>query len=148
MITFIEMKTKALKHFFYCLITLFAFSACSPLISSYDQYSYTQTTSLKVDALNLMSEATQDYKLHESEAKLVSLNIQKLIEYEKYIPKNTITQSQWKILTDTTKDSYGGFIKVWKAKHILGAYFINEKQIQVSKAFDDIIILEAKKIHY
>ena len=148
MFIFIEMKIKILKHFIYCLITLLAFSGCASLISSHDQYSYTQTTSLKVDALNLMSEATEDYKLHKAEAKLVSLNIQKLIEYEKYIPKNTITQSQWKLLTDTSKDSYGGFIRVWKAKHILGTYFINEKQIQVSKAFDDIIKLEAKKIHY
>jgi len=30
----------------------------------------------------------------------------------------------------------------------LGAYFISEKQIQVSSAFDAIIKLEAKKIHY
>lgn len=148
MFIFIEMKIKIIKHFTCCLITLVAFSGCSPLISTYDQYAYTQTTSLKVDALNLMGEATENYKDHEAEVKLVNLNIQKLIEYEKYIPKNTITQSQWNILTDTSRDSYSGFIREWKVKQKLGAYFIGEKQIQVSKAFDDIIQLEAKKIHY
>ncbi|HWZ36079.1 MAG TPA: hypothetical protein VNW51_07975 [Mucilaginibacter sp.] len=141
------MKIKVSKSFSYLLVLL-AFSGCSPLISSYDQYSYTQATSLKVDALNLMGEAVEDYKLHEAESKLVILNIQKLMEYEKHLPKNTITMNQWTLLTDTNGNLLGGFLKEWKAKHMLRPAFIINKQEQVSRGFDEIIKLEASKIHY
>jgi hypothetical protein len=142
-----QMKTKIIKHFLYYLIILLVFSSCSPLIAGYDQYSYTQTTSLKVDALNLMGEATEDYKQHEADEKLVSLNIKKLIEYGKHLPKNEITTELWKTLTDTSGNLYGGFIKDWKQKHILKPTIIYLKQQQVSEGFDKIIYLETQKIH-
>lgn len=141
------MKTKILISIVYSSI-LFIIGGCSSLISSYDQYSYTQTTSLKIDALNLMNEANEDYKLHETEAKWVILNIQKLMEYEKHLPKNTITMNQWVLLSDTNGNLFGGFLKEWKVKHILKPAFITNKQEQVSRGFDAIIKLETSKIHY
>jgi uncharacterized protein affecting Mg2+/Co2+ transport len=38
---------------------------CAPTIAAYDQYSYTQATSIKVDALNVVAKATGDYSSHQ-----------------------------------------------------------------------------------
>lgn len=141
------LKRKYLQNLSLCLALLLMLSSCSPLISAYDQYSYTQTTSLKVDAINLMVDATEDYSKHETEVKTLTTNIQKILEYEKHRPKNEITTSQWKILNDTSGNLLGGFLKEWKVKHMLKPAYIPLKQEQVSKAFDQIIELEAKKIH-
>jgi hypothetical protein len=37
------------------------FAGGRPLIATYDQYAYTQTTSLKVDALHVMDKVTESY---------------------------------------------------------------------------------------
>ena len=140
------MKIKNIRSFLLLLAFAVA-SGCSPLISKYDQYSYTQTTSLKIDALNLMSEASEDYKKHEAEAKALTSNIQKLIEYEKHLPKNMITINQWMLLTDSTGNLLGGFLKEWKTKRVLKPGYIPLKQDQVSRGFDEIIKLETSKIH-
>jgi hypothetical protein len=145
MSTFIRMKIKT--HLIYCFIAILCFSGCSPLIANYDQYSYTQTTSLKVDAVNLMGEATEDYKQHEAEVKLITTNIQKLMEYEKHLAKNEITTGLWKTLSDTSGNLFGGFIKDWKQKHTLKPAIILFKQQQISEGFDKIIYLETQKIH-
>lgn len=133
----------------FLLVAIFTVaSGCTPLISKYDQYSYTQTTSLKVDALNLMGEATEDYKQHEGAAKALTTNIQKLIEYEKHLPKNALTIDQWNVLTDTSGNLLGGFLKEWKIRRVLKPGYIPLKQDQVSRGFDEIIKLETSKIHH
>lgn len=128
------------------VVGLLLIAGCTPLISPFDQYSYTQTTSLKVEALSVMGEATEDYSLHESEAKAVMLSINKMVEYELHRPKNTQTTEQWQTLSDTSGNSFGGFIKEWKAKRILKVKYIPIKQQQVREGFDKIIALEAAKI--
>jgi len=62
-------------------VFLFIFlGSCAPLISTFDQYAYIQTTSLKVDALNLMDRATEDYTAHEQEVKAVLTKLDKAYE--------------------------------------------------------------------
>jgi len=46
------------------LVVVLSFAACAT-ISSFDQYAYAQTTSLKVDALNTMDLATGNYSTNE-----------------------------------------------------------------------------------
>ena len=122
------------------------FLSCSPLISPYDHYSYIQTTSLKVEALHLMDMATEDASQHEAEIKAVSMSIEKIQEYQLHRPKNTLTSDQWKILSNPDGNLFGGFLREWRKKKVLGRFFIAAKQEQVGKAFDEIIKLEAKKI--
>ena len=136
-----------LKRFTWCFVITMVICACSPIISNYDQYSYTQTTSLKVDALNIMAAANEDYSKHETEATTVKVNIQKILEYEKHRPNNEITTLLWETLSDTSSNLFGGFLKEWQARQTLKPAYIPVKQKQVSEAFDKIINLEVKKIH-
>ncbi|MGB3947830.1 MAG: hypothetical protein WBM13_07590 [Bacteroidia bacterium] len=118
----------------------------SPGISQFDHYSYVQTTSAKVDVLNLMNLANEDYQLHQKEINEVNTTVQKIVEYEKHRPKNDITIQQWDILTDTARNLYGGFIVKWKRENRLKEAYLTEKKKQIGAAFDQIAELESKKI--
>jgi hypothetical protein len=120
-------------------------TACAT-ISTFDQYAYTQTTSLKVDALNVMAHATDDYALHGEEVKNISTSLSKITEYEKNRPKNIITQKMWTILTDSTGNLYGGFIARWKREGKLDTAFISASRNIVGQSFDQISQLESGKI--
>jgi hypothetical protein len=140
------MKTKKTNYLFRIfLFSALALIACNTM-SHFDQYAYTQSTSIKVDALNLIDLATEDYKTHEKEVKEVDTKVQKIYEYEKNRPKNEFTTRQWEILKDTTKDLYGGFIAMWRKNGKVGKTFIENKKAQIGKAFDQISQLESKKI--
>lgn len=140
------MKTKKAKFLFkVILFSALALVACNT-ISYFDQYAYVQSTSIKVDVQNLIDMASEDYKSHEKEVKEVDTKIQKIYEYEKNRPKNEFTTKQWEILKDTTKDLYGGFIVMWRKNSKVGKTFIENKKIQIGKAFDQISQLESKKI--
>jgi hypothetical protein len=121
------------------------FAACAT-ISKFDQYAYQQTTSLKVDALNVMDLATGKYDSNATVVLGVNTSIDKMVEYEKNRPKNEISEKMWVILQDSTQNLYGGFIKRWKKEGTLDPVFIKESQKLVGQAFDQISELESGKI--
>jgi hypothetical protein len=131
------------------LATLFGLglllTACST-ISKFDQYAYTQTTSLKVDAISVMGQAHDSFPLHQQEVQQVQTALSKMYEYEKNRPKNAITQKMWTVLTDSTGNLYGGFIKRWQKEGTLDTAFIRISQDLVSQSFDQISQLESGKI--
>ena len=92
------------------------FCGCGHYISTYDQSTYTQATSLKVDVLNLMDESTEPYAAHAKEVDAVVLNLRKAIEYEKHRPKNDITIKMWSMMLDSTaqKGIVGSYVASWK----------------------------------
>lgn len=120
-------------------------TACST-ISKFDQYAYTQSTSLKVDALSIMRHATESYPLHQQEVLKVKTSLDKMFEYEKNRPKNTVTQKMWSVLTDSTGNLYGGFIKRWQKEGTLDTAFIKISGDLVSQSFDQISQLESGKM--
>src|SRR5665648_815286 len=69
--------TKPILVFF-----LITFIACVS-ISRFDQYSYAQTTSIKVDALELMDLAVNDYSSYEANDRDFQTKLKKIYEYEK-----------------------------------------------------------------
>jgi hypothetical protein len=123
------------------------FSQCKT-ISGFDQYAYAQGTALKVDALNIMSKATQPYASQQAGIEDVSTRIDKAYEYEKHRPQNLFTVKMWEIVKSPDHNLFGGFIKRWKEKDTLPAAFINQVKIQVGEAFNMIVELESKKIRY
>lgn len=129
-------------------IVLFLFSliAGCATISQFDHYAYVQSTSVKVDALNLMDLAVNDYSSQTSPVKDVEIQIQKIYEYEKNRPKNEITIGLWDKLRDPQKNLYGGFIARWKNEGTLKRAFIDNSKELVSDAFDQLLQLESKKI--
>lgn len=121
-----------------------AASACTP-IASYDEHAYQQTTSLKVQALELMGKATEPYARHRNEIQNLELQVREAYEYAKHLPHNEITARQWEILMNPEGHSLFGFFSLWKDKGTLDATFVQEAQGVVSDGFDQIIGLEIGK---
>lgn len=144
-----RMSTHMRLRHIAAILLLICFSGCrllSPGISSFDSYAYLQTTSLKVDALNLMGKATEDYHLHQTAVQELETNVQKIYEYEKHRPKNEFTTAQWELLADSSGHLLGGFFMKWRTETKLNLVYIREKKKQVAEAFDQIAELESKKI--
>ena len=136
-------STKSLVAAF--IIVLLGYSGCVT-ISPFDQYAYAQTTSIKVDALNLMDLANDDFSKHQSGVMEFQTKLRKVYEYEKNRPKNEISVKLWDILIDTSGNLLGGFLSRWKKENKLNVTFINNEKDLVGKAFDQISGLESKKI--
>ena len=131
----------------YCIalnLAMFLFG-CST-ISKFDQYAYTQATSIKVDALNIMGAATDSFNLHKPAVDQVVTSINKIFEYEKNRPKNTVSEKMWTVIKDSTGHLFGGFVKRWQKEGKLDAVFIKEAQGLISQSFDQISQLESGKI--
>src|SRR6266487_3396495 len=127
------------------LLAILMLGGCKS-ISEFDQYAYVQGTALKVDALSIMSKATETFASQQTNIEEVIIRIDKAYEYEKHRPQNGITLKMWEILRNPDRNLFGGFIKRWKEKSTLSAPFINEASIQVGEAFDMIAELESHKI--
>ena len=149
-------KKTRLKVFAGIFIIVFFFCGCAATISQFDQYAYTQTTSLKVDVLNVMDKAVDSYATHATDVDQVNTELMKNIEYEKHRAKNQITidmyNIMWKLLNDNTSITIGrdtfkhGFFPQWQNKSKLDTTFISQAKIQVGEGFDMIAELESKKI--
>ena len=120
--------------------------SCNSLMSTFDQTAYSQVTSLKVDALDLMDKSVEDYTSHDADVKALQLKISKAIEYDKHRPNNTITNKMWDILNDPNGHLLGGFFVKWKKDGKEGSAYIMEKKKQIGGSFDQIAELESKKI--
>ena len=136
-------STKSLVAAF--IIVLLGYSGCVT-ISPFDQYAYAQTTSIKVDALNLMDLANDDFAKNQASVMEFQTKLRKVYEYEKNRPKNEISVKLWDILIDTSGNLLGGFLSRWKKENKLNVTFINNEKDLVGKAFDQISGLESKKI--
>jgi len=128
------------------LLSAMLFLSACKTISGYDQYAYAQGTALKVDALNLMDKATENFTSQQAGIDDINTRIEKAYEYEKHRPKNAITVKMWELLKNPDRNLFGGFLKRWKEKTTLSAAFINEAKVQVAEAFDMIVELESQKI--
>lgn len=136
-----------IKHAYILLFgIIFLVQSCSPAISPYDQYAYTQATSLKVDALNLMDNGTDSIQFHKKEIDIIESNMRKMYEYEKNRPQDTISTRQWRLMSDSTNNLFGGFMKKWRSEKVVSPFYIEEKKKQVAYNFDQIAELESKKI--
>jgi hypothetical protein len=131
-----------LMLFFLTLLTL----SCSPLMATFDQASYSQVTSLKVDALALMDKSTEDYSSHVSDVNALQLELNKAIEYDKHRPNNTITNDMWNLLSDPSGHLLGGFLAKWQKDGKESAAYVTDKKQQISDSFDQIAELEIKKM--
>lgn len=130
------------RYLYFLFISLLGCAS----ISQFDQHAYIQTTSAKVDVLYLMNLAVDDYSTHKSEVADVTLKLDKVYEYERNRPRNTLTIQLWDRIRDTTGHLFGGFVARWEREGKLKPVFIQESKKQVGEAFDIIAQLESKKI--
>ena len=123
-----------------CMVT-----ACAT-ISTYDEKAYEKVTACKAEVLNLMNKATTSYDSNKDEIEAVFLDVNKAYQYDKQRPLNRITIAMWDLIRDPKRDTYAGFLVIWKEKSTLHQGFIEEKKIQIGAAFDQISGLESGKI--
>jgi len=130
---------------FALLFVIISFVSCSS-ISLFDQQAYTQTTSIKVDALNLMDSAKYEYVTQQKYIKEYETKQQKIYEYEKNRPKNEFTIKLWDKLLDKNGHLLGGFFYRWETEGKLNKIYIVEAKKLIDQAFDQISGLESNKI--
>ena len=116
------------------------------MTASFDQYAYAQTTAAKVEAIDLISNATQNVSGFTDRIRDVDMKLKKIYEYEKNRPKNDITVKMWELLLNPEKRLYGGFIKRWQTDSTLSKAFVEEASKLIGSGFDKVAELESKKI--
>jgi hypothetical protein len=115
-------------------------------MATFDQASYAQVTSLKVDALALMDKSTEDYSSHINDVAAIQLELSKAIEYDKHRPNNLITNEMWNLLNDPNGHLLGGFLVKWKKDGKESAAYVADKKQQIGESIDQIAELEIKKL--
>ena len=114
--------------------------------SFFDDYVYKESISVKVDAINLMGKAAEDYATHQKDVEQLIASVQKIYEYEKGRPKNVESIKMWEAMLNPDKNLLAGFMKRWEDKGKMGKVFVTEAQKQITQAFDIIIGLETNKL--
>jgi hypothetical protein len=126
-------------------IILFIGLAGCTSISVFSQYAYQQAVDLKVESLNLISQADHSYKDYQKEVNDLIQKIDKAYEYAKGRKDNDLSTKQWEILINPDGHLFGSFLKKWKSEDKLSSTYLNEKLKQISDAYDEVINLESGK---
>jgi hypothetical protein len=138
-------KVLNLKHNFLWLLLLLSSFSCKPTISLYDQYAYTQATSLKVDLQNLaMESASVNYEAAKPDIDKVNIELQKAYEYNKGRDNNSLSAKQYEILL-AEDHFYKSFLKDWKLKGKESTVMAENVYEQIGDLMDQIIKLENGK---
>lgn len=146
-LTSINLKSiKLLKQCVFLLITSNFLVSCTTFKTAlFDQHSYEEAISIKVESINLIEKATEAYPEHSTNVEKVLLNAQKLHEYEKNKPNNETTTKMWAMLIDTDKNLLAGFFKRWKSETKLSASFTTEAKKQIEEAMQILLKFEGQK---
>lgn len=139
---------------FLCAPLILMLAGC-PTIAPYSQKSYENATTIKAEALVLISKsADEDFDANKSNVDSLKLDVEKAYEYANGIPKNGRISQMWALLkNENRKGSLFDVLNLWKEKHKFDPSFLDgvpEKNIpgikeQLSKEFDQIIGLESGK---
>ncbi|MEP6681768.1 MAG: hypothetical protein ABJA35_00845 [Parafilimonas sp.] len=132
------------KQFTYFLLTIMLIG-CKPTIALYDQYAYTQATSLKVDLQNLAMESDSiSYNAAKPDIDKVNTELQKAYEYNKGRNLNSLSAKQYGILL-SDNDFYKQFLNNWKASGKESEVFAQNVSEKIGQLMDQIIKLENGK---
>jgi hypothetical protein len=127
------------------LAPIVALPACAPVSAPFNPAVQSNTAGLKTDTLALLDKAGDRYAGHSAEVDALSARINAAATVASGTPQNTLAARQWDVLRDPDRALWGGTIKLWQAQDTLGLSFREEKKIQIGRAFDYILCLEANK---
>ena len=119
--------------------------ACASSIAPFSSIAFEQATSLKVEALAVMTKATARFDSNKAAVEELKTNLDKAHEFAKNRPKNEYSTQQWAKIKDPDSNLLGGFLKRWEQQSVLSRVFVDEAKRLVSDAFDEIIGLETGK---
>lgn len=132
----------------------FAFSLLLPLVllfgcvstPAYDQTEYDRVIRLKVDSLELLSHATNDFSMYANDVKAIKREMAILYEYAKNLPNNEESIQQIEIMNDENGALLGKALKDWEDKGKLGDVYLNGLKVNISDGFNQISGLISKRI--
>jgi len=113
--------------------------------SPFNERAYDIATTAKVDALAVVTSATEPYATHASEVHALKLEIDKAYEFAKGRPHNEEATQQWAIIRDPQRNSLGGLLRRWQERGTLDGAFVAEAQALIADGFDTVIELESGK---
>ncbi len=139
-------KSKKVKSAILVWIISVLLLSCTTFKTAlYNQYSIERSISLKVEALELMNEATEPYTEHIEEIKNYLKEFQKLEAYEKNRENNELSYEMLQRIGNPENNLLGGFLKRWKEKRTISKVMVTASKEQISDAFDLLIKYESKK---
>lgn len=101
---------------------------------------------LKADSLALVPKAVETSDKYVSDIEALKSSLSAQLAYEEGKGKaNIISYSQWKILISEDNELLGGLLKKWQSGQKFNKAYLDEKAIQISDGFDEILKLEAGK---
>lgn len=133
---------KSIKLIFVFYLILIS---CTP-IAKYDSFAYKYLIELKIDCINLVTKSYTQYNENYEQIENLRKRIYFLYEYSKGRPNNEISTRQIEILMDPNRNSFEGFLKLWKDKTVLTDTFIINFSKILEESFDTIIALESGKL--
>ncbi len=128
----------------YVLLASLLFISCSSL-SSFDQTTIDQASSIKIMALSLMDKATNPYTDFAPQVDELKNKLEEAYQYSKSRNNNDETTQQWEVLIKPDGHLLGGFLSRWQSKNKLSETFINQAKDLVRTGFDEIIEFENSK---
>jgi hypothetical protein len=127
------------------LTLLLAPVACAPVAPPPNPAAQVNAASLKTQTLSLLDVAGDPYANHAAEVAALTARIDAAASAAAADPLNTFSARQWSVLRDPSRALYGGTIALWQSQGTLSPAFRDQKKIQIGRAFDYILCLEANK---
>ena len=119
--------------------------ACAPVAPLSSPSAQVNAAGLKAQTLSLLDVAGDPYASHAAEVAALTARIDAAASAAAADPLNTFSARQWSVLRDPTRALYGGTIALWQSQGTLSPAFRDQKKIQIGRAFDYILCLEANK---
>jgi hypothetical protein len=119
--------------------------ACAPVSAPFDPVAQTNAASLKAETLALIDLAADPYAGHAAQVVALTAKLDAAANMAAATPRNSLAARQWSVLRDPDRGLYGGTVKLWQAQDTLSPAFRDQKKIQIGRAFDYILCLEANK---
>jgi len=119
--------------------------ACAPMAPPPNPAAQVTAASLKAQTLSLLDVSGDPYASHAAEVDALTARIDAAASAAAADPLNTFSARQWSVLRDPGRALYGGTIALWRSQGALSPAFRDQKKIQIGRAFDYILCLEANK---
>ncbi|WP_165184062.1 hypothetical protein [Caulobacter soli] len=119
--------------------------ACAPVAPPPNPVAQVNAASLKSQTLSLLDVTGDPYASHAAEVAALSARIDAAASAAAADPLNTFSARQWSVLRDPNRALYGGTVVLWQSQGTLSPTFRDQKKIQIGRAFDYILCLEANK---
>lgn len=137
-------ENKILKYLLSFALMLSFLSGCYST-AKFDSKIMYQLNELRTRSLVIVGLATEDYSKHENSVNKLKDDLISAYEYVKKSDLNEATVKQVDLLLSDKGHLLGGFLEKWQQKGKLSQVFVNGMRQNISKTFDQIIILEGSK---